>query len=154
MDAEVIVFLHSFSFCKSFQVFLRFPKICYGFVNQNEHLKDCACLLYSDLFLHVSSTVISSNRVNPFLSIPIVLQKVLPDKSIPCIALIEVQAFIKTLLIPGSVGRLFFRNNLISFSSSSLRAWPCLMYQLYNCRERFDKPRYHVNLPAYTYSFF
>ena len=42
-------------------------------------------------------------QVNPFLRIAVILDEVLPDKSIPAITLVQVQPFVKTGLPDGVV---------------------------------------------------
>jgi hypothetical protein len=45
-------------------------------------------------------------EVQPFLGIAVIHEKILPDKGIPVIALVEVEAFIESGLLPGVRGQM------------------------------------------------
>src|SRR4026207_50346 len=57
---------------------------------------------------YVDHLSIFMKKVHPFLRVPVILNEILPDKSIPAIALVQVQSFVKAGLYVCIGGQMFF----------------------------------------------
>ena len=103
-----LIFLYHFAMRKSFKFFGRLSQFfCIAQVKMSTHQIVHGFDVVSRFnIIHVG---IFSEKVYPFLSITIVLQKVLSDKGIPAISLVQVKTFIKTLCILCFFGQIIFQ---------------------------------------------
>src|SRR6476660_8745123 len=92
-------------------------------------------------------------KINPFLCIAIIHQKVLSYKRIPCIALIQVKSFIKARLFPRIGGEVIFHELndacfVLFIAGMSMFYKPAVQLQ-----GKIGKPGYYIDMAAYLVRF-